>query len=140
MADSITNPYAMIGVVILTAVTLALLILALATVIGPKKRHGPTKDATYESGMPVIHDSRRRFNIRFYIVALLFLLFDVEIVFLWPWALVYHHSAVVEGYTVPLGAAGEAGKGFLLLAMLVFLAILVLGLIYEWQKGAFRWD
>lgn len=139
MTGSDANPYASIGVLILFAVTVTALILALAHWIGPAKRHGETKDATYESGMPLVHDSRRRFNIRFYIVAMLFLLFDVEVVFLWPWALVYH-AATRGDYSAPLDAGGAAGAGTLLVGMAVFFGILVLGLVYEWKKGAFRWD
>ena len=62
--------------------------LILAHTLGPKRR-GPVKDSPYESGMPVVGDTRRRFNIRFYVVAMLFLLFDVEVVFLWPWATLF---------------------------------------------------
>jgi len=139
MPETDFSSYASIGVLILTAVTATAAVLVAASLIGPKKRHGATKDGTYESGMPVMHDSRRRFNIRFYIVAMLFLLFDVEVAFLWPWALVYHAGATA-GYRVPTDGAAEAGPGFLLLAMGLFFSILVLGLLYEWKKGAFRWD
>jgi len=139
MPDSTISPYASIGVVIVLATAASLAFLIVSTVFGPKKRHGETKDGTYESGMPLVHDSRRRFNIRFYIVALLFLLFDVEVVFLWPWALVYFDSAA-NGQTVPLDDGTVVGKGFLLLGMAVFFSLLVFGLIYEWVKGAFRWD
>ncbi len=139
MTDSTTNPYAIIGAVILLAVTASLAFLIVATAFGPKKRHGVTKDSTYESGMPVVHDARRRFHIRFYIVAMLFLLFDVEVVFLWPWALVFNASAA-DGYVIPLDSGAMVGKGFLLAGMAVFFSILVLGLVYEWLKGAFKWD
>ncbi len=139
MPETDFSAYASIGVLILTAATAAAVVLVAASLIGPRKRHGSTKDDTYESGMPAMHDSRRRFNIRFYIVAMLFLLFDVEVAFLWPWALVYHASATTD-YRIATDGAAEAGPGFLLLAMGLFFSVLVLGLVYEWKKGAFKWD
>ncbi len=132
------EPYAAIGVVILIVMALIAVMLILAHAIGPR-RHGPVKDSPYESGMPLIVDNRRRFNVRFYVVALLFLLFDVEVVFLWPWAQAFYQSAV-KGTTIPLENGMEAGKGFLLVGMSIFFALLVFGLIYEWKKGAFEWD
>jgi NADH-quinone oxidoreductase subunit A len=133
------EPYAAIGVVILIVAAITAAMLLLAHGIGPRAHHGPVKDAPYESGMPPIVDTQRRFQIRFYVVAVLFLLFDVEVVFLWPWAQVFY-SAANDGTTIPLDGGGSAGKGFLLVGMAIFLALLVFGLVYEWMKGAFRWD
>ena len=130
--------YAAIGVTILLVVVTAAGMLIAAHAIGPK-RHGPVKDSPYESGMPVINDARRRFNIRFYIVAVLFMLFDVEVVFLWPWALLFHKAATT-GATVQLDNGESYGKGFLLAGMGIFFALLLFGLVYEWKKGAFQWD
>ena len=132
------EPYSAIGVTILIATGIALAMLILAHVLGPK-RHGPVKDSPYESGMPVIADTHRRFNVRFYVVAMLFLLFDVEVVFLWPWVLSLY-GAAVRGQTIPLEKGGEAGKGFLLVGMAIFFSLLVFGLFYEWKKGALEWD
>jgi NADH-quinone oxidoreductase subunit A len=131
--------YAAIGVTILLVMFTAAGMLIAAHVIGPKPRHGPEKDSPYESGMPVITEARRRFNIRFYIVAVLFMLFDVEVVFLWPWALVFHKAATT-GATVQLESGEVVGKGFLLAGMAIFFALLLFGLLYEWKKGAFEWD
>ena len=132
------EPYAAIGITIalVTLVTVAMLILA--HTIGPK-RHGPVKDTPYESGMPPVSDTKRRFNVRFSVIAVLFLLFDVEVVFLWPWAQVFH-AASAEDVTIPLEGGAEAGAGFLLAGMAIFFALLVFGLLYEWKRGAFRWD
>ncbi len=130
--------YAAIGVTILLVMLITAGMLAAAHLIGPK-RHGPIKDSPYESGMPPVEDTQRRFNVRFYIVAVLFLLFDVEVVFLWPWTQVFHQAAT-RGATIPLQQGGEAGKGFLFLGMAIFFGLLVFGLLYEWKKGAFRWD
>jgi len=138
MLPTSLEPYAAIGVTILIVMGMTGAMLILAHVIGPK-RHGPVKDSPYESGVPLIVGARRRFNVRFYIVAILFLLLDVEIVFLWPWAQVFNKAAV-SGAAIPLENGGEAGKGFLLVGMAIFFALLVFGLLYEWWKGAFRWD
>ncbi len=132
------EPYAAIGVVILLVTLLAGIMLILAHTVGPR-RHGPVKDSPYESGVPPIADARRRFNVRFYLIAVLFLLFDVEVIFLWPWAQVFH-AAATKGATIALDGGAEAGKGFLLLGMGLFFSHLVFGLIYEWKKGALRWD
>lgn len=138
MIPASLEPYAAIGVTILIVLTITIGMLAAAHLIGPK-RHGPVKDSPYESGVPLIVDSRRRFNVRFYIVAMLFLLFDVEVVFLWPWAEAFNRAAT-QGVTIPLESGGEAGKGFLFAGMAIFFSLLVFGLLYEWKKGAFEWD
>jgi len=132
------EPYAAIGFTIVIVGVITVVMLILAHVIGPR-RHGPVKDSPYESGVPLVVDTNRRFNVRFYIVAVLFLLFDVEIIFLWPWVLSFFRAATV-GSTAPLENGGVAGKGFLLVGMAIFFALLVFGLFYEWRRGAFRWD
>lgn len=107
--------------------------LALSLIIGPR-RTGPGKETTYESGMVPIGDTRQRFNVRFYIVAMIFLVFDVEIVFMYPWATVFapaSQTGSVNGFD--MGA-------FLLLEMIIFVAILLLAYFYAWGKGVFRWD
>ena len=138
MQPNSLGPFAAIGVTILVVLVTLVGMLIVAHTLGPKRR-GPVKDSPYESGMPVVGDTRRRFNIRFYVVAMLFLLFDVEVVFLWPWATLFHHSATT-GSQIPLEGGGVAGAGFLLGGMAIFFSILVFGLIYEWKKGAFQWD
>ena len=130
--------YAAIGITILMVLVVIAVMLILAHSVGPR-RHGPVKDSPYESGMPVATDARRRFHIRFYIVAMLFMLFDVEVIFMWPWATVFHRAATT-GATIPLETGGVAGKGFLLAGMGIFFALLLFGLLYEWKKGAFQWD
>ena len=132
------EPYAAIGATMILAAIITAAFLILAHVVGPKRR-GPVKDSPYESGVPLVMDTQRRFNVRFYVVAVLFLLFDVEVIFLWPWAQVFHKAATT-GAVIPLDGGGEAGKGFLLIGMSIFFGLLVFGLLYEWKKGAFRWD
>jgi len=129
-------PYAAILVVFAVAVVMAGAIMVLTHLIGPK-RDGEIKQGIYESGMPVVADARRRFNVRFYIIAMLFLLFDVEVVIMWPWALAYYESATVNGGAV---TADLLGKGFLLGGAGLFLLLLLVGYVYEWRKGVFQWD
>jgi len=126
--------YAPILVLILAVMGLVTVILILAHVVGPG-RHGWVKDSTYEAGMQPIGDARRRFKVQFYIVAMLFLLFDVEVVFLWPWAPLFH-AAAVGGQPI----AGGYDKTFLLVEMAVFLGILLVGYVYAWRKGVFQWN
>jgi len=100
--------------------------------LGPRR---PTeiKERPYESGMPPLGSAHERFSVKFYLVAVLFILFDIETVFLIPWA------------TIFLGGGGGGGggtisTGFLLVEMLVFIVILFVGYIYVWKRGAFQWD
>ena len=109
--------------------------IALSIVIGPS-RTGKGKETTYESGMVPIGDTRQRFNVRFYIVAMVFLVFDVEIVFMYPWATVFapaSQAGLVSANGIDLGA-------MLLVEMVIFVGILLLAYIYAWGKGVFRWD
>lgn len=138
MFDTDILPYAAIGLVFLIVLATTIGMLVVAHTIGPR-RHGPVKDSPYESGMPIAMDTERRFHIRFYMVAMLFLLFDVEVVFLWPWALAFHDAAV-NGTTVAMNGGLEAGKGFLLVGMGFFFLLLLFGLVYEWLKGALQWN
>jgi len=132
------QPYAAIGATILIASVVAIGMLIVAHTIGPKRR-GPVKDSAYESGMPAIVDTHRRFHVRFYVVAMLFMLFDVELIFIWPWAVSFHKAATTSS-AIALNGGTEAGKGFLLVGMGIFFALLLFGLLYEWKKGAFEWD
>lgn len=132
------DAYTAIGFTLAMAIVTAIAILIIAHVVGPSRR-GPVKDSAYESGMPIVQDTHRRFNIRFYLIAMLFLLFDVEIVFTWPLLLSFHEAATT-GATVPLEDGTMAGKGFLLAGMAFFFGLLVFGLLYEWKKGALQWD
>ena len=102
-----------------------------SVIIGPS-RTGPGKETTYESGMMPIGDTRKRFNVRFYIVAMIFLVIDVEIVFFYPWATIFAPS--VQNTSDP------GLSTLLLVEMLVFVGILLLAYIYAWGKGVFRWD
>ena len=104
------------------ATGIGLLLLALGFLFG-SGRKDDEKLSPYECGFEAFEDSRMKFDVRYYLVAILFIIFDLEIAFLFPWA-------------VSLDLIG----GFGLLAMGVFLAILVVGFVYEWKKGALEWD
>ena len=103
-----------------------------------KRRPSTVKSEAYESGIPVVGDARERFSVKFYLVAMLFIVFDVETVFLIPWGTAFRRlscvSALVDG--VCTGQTSFFGLG----EMLVFMAILAVGLIYVWRKGALQWD
>ncbi len=101
---------------------LGVLLLALGFAFGPR-RPDPEKLSPYECGFEAFEDTRMKFDVRYYLVAILFIVFDLEIAFLFPWA-------------VALRKLGLFG----LIAMGVFLLILVVGFIYEWKKGALEWD
>ncbi len=87
----------------------------------------PSKMAPYECGVTTVGTSRRRIPIRYYIVAMLFLLFDIEIVFLYPWAVVFRNFKAAFGL-------------FVFLEMLVFVGVLIVAYIYIWKKGALEWE
>jgi len=112
-------------------------IMALTHLVGPRRR-GRLKEETYEAGMPVIGDARGRFNARFYVVAMVFLLFDVEIVLLWPWVMAFHDT-VVSGRPLA-GPAGPVDAGFMAVAVGVFFLTLLAGYAYDLGKGVFRWQ
>ncbi len=103
--------------------------LVLTSLIGPS-RTGPGKEQTYESGMVPVGDTRKRFNVRFYLVAILFVAFDVEVVIMYPWAAAFPHAVIHEPHLAAL----------MLVGMLIFTGVLVLGFLYDWGKGTFRWD
>jgi NADH-quinone oxidoreductase subunit A len=141
------SDYLPIAILILLMCAGAGAVLLLSHLLGPKRK-GPIKDMPYESGMDPEGDTRRRFNVRFYIVAMLFLLFDVEIVFFYPWATLFPRlNATADGWGGPEFAAWAItmqesgfGHGFFMAEMLIFIGILLVGYVYAWRKGVFRWD
>lgn len=107
------------------AILLPIAFLVLTHLIGPRKP-SVRKLATYESGMPPVGDAHPRFSVKFYIVAMLFILFDIEIVFMYPWAVIYKKWV--------------SASSFILIEGLVFIAILLVGYAYAWKKGALEWE
>ena len=102
-------------------------VIGLALLISPfllaYQKPDPEKLSAYECGFNAFDDARMKFDVRFYLVAILFIIFDLEVAFLFPWAIVF----------------GELGS-FGLWSMMVFLGVLTIGFIYEWKKGALEWD
>jgi NADH-quinone oxidoreductase subunit A len=115
-----------------------LLIVALSA-LTVRSRPTPVKQTPYESGIPPLGDARERFSVKFYLVAILFIVFDIETVFMIPWGVYYRQlsctTELVRG-ACPAGQISFFGLG----EMLVFMAILLVGLAYVWKKGALHWD
>jgi NADH-quinone oxidoreductase subunit A len=107
---------------IIVGVAVGVVPMVLGKLLAPN-RPDPEKLSPYECGFEAFEDARMKFDVRYYLVAILFILFDLEIAFLFPWAVVLNE----------IGLAG-------FLAMMLFLAILVVGFIYEWMKGALEWE
>ena len=114
--------YLPILIFLMIAIALAVVMVAASYIIA-RQRPDSEKDSAYECGFEAFDDARGRFDVRFYLVAILFIIFDLEVAFLFPWA-------------VALSEIGEFGFW----SMVVFLAILTVGFIYEWKKGALEWE
>src|SRR5512147_2729164 len=114
--------YVAIGLMVFLATAVALIAIGLGTIFGPKKESA-AKSMPYESGMTPYGEGTRRMPVRFYLVAVLFILFDIEVVFFLPWAIVFRQ----------LGLFG-------LFEMIIFIVILLVGYAYAWKKGALEWE
>ncbi len=122
------NSYLPLGIMITIAVTFAMGVMILTRLIGPS-RSGPTKGMPYESGMNPVGTARKRFNVRFYLIAMVFLLFDVEVIFLYPWATTFPNlEAQTTESLVWLGRIG------------FFLLTTIVAYLYGYRKGVFRFD
>lgn len=119
---SLLNDYLPVGVFLLVAALVSVAAAAMSFLLA-KQRPYKEKNAPYECGFPAFSDARARFDVRFYLVAILFIIFDLEVAFLFPWAVALHD----------IGWTGFA-------SMMVFLGILTVGFVYEWKKGALEWD
>jgi NADH-quinone oxidoreductase subunit A len=134
----VLQPYIPILLLLVFVVANAVLILGLSHVL---QTYRPTqvKAAAYESGMPGLGDARERFSVKFYLVAMLFIVFDIETVFLLPWGAHFQRLSCrvdLVGGLCPAGQISFFGLG----EMLVFMLILLVGFVYIWKKGALRWD
>ncbi len=109
-------------VFLLLGVAVSIGMLVFSRLLQPRKPY-PEKLLTYESGITPFMDARQKFSIRYYIIAMLFLIFDIESVFLYPWAVAYNHIGLY---------------GFV--EMVIFIAILLVGYVYAWKKGALEWE
>jgi NADH-quinone oxidoreductase subunit A len=114
--------YVAIGVMILVATVIAAVAIGLGELLGPKKK-SKVKEEPYESGIVPFGPGTRRMPVRFYLIAVLFILFDIEVIFFLPWAAAFRQ----------LGLFGLVEMG-------VFVAILLIGYVYAWKKGALEWE
>jgi NADH-quinone oxidoreductase subunit A len=114
--------YVAIGLMVFLSTLVALIAIGLGTIFGPRK-HSAAKAMPYESGMNPYGEGTRRMPIRFYLIAVLFILFDIEVVFFLPWAITFRQ----------LGLFG-------LIEMVIFIVILLVGYVYAWKKGALEWE
>ncbi|MEM1329623.1 MAG: NADH-quinone oxidoreductase subunit A [Planctomycetota bacterium] len=120
--------YLPIGLIITMAITFAVANLVMTRLIGPN-RQGATKGISYESGMNPVGTARKRFNVRFYLIAMVFLVFDVEVVFLYPWASTFPNIS-------PDSSDGMVWLG----RILFFLLTTVVAYLYGYRKGVFKFD
>ena len=114
---------------VILSVGLGGLLLALSNFLGPR-RPSKIKNEVFECGNPPTGPARERFNVKFYLVAILFLVFDIEAVFVYPWAVTFSDSVRGKSSLAPVALAGS---------MLLFAGLLVVSLVYEWRKGALEW-
>jgi len=101
---------------------LGVMLLLMNKFLGPRKSN-PTKESPFECGSPYLQEGIKPFPIKFYLVAFIFLLFDIEVVFFFPWALIFKEMGLTA-----------------LIVMLAYVSVLILGFIYAWKKGAFEWE
>ncbi len=113
---------------VLVGIAVGVLPVAMGFMLAPS-RPDPEKLSPYECGFEAFEDARMKFDVRYYLIAILFILFDLEIAFLFPWATVFKDIV-----------AAESIKFFGFIEMLVFVAVLVIGYVYAWAKGALEWE
>jgi NADH-quinone oxidoreductase subunit A len=128
IAASPVDAYLPIGIVLLMAAVFAVINIGVSQLLGPR-RDGAVKGTAYESGMDPFGNARKKFNVRFYVLAMTFLVFDVEIIFLYPWAVTYSQLE-------PRSPEAALFLG----RILFFIGTSVVAYIYAWRKGVFRWD
>ena len=132
------QPYIPMLLLIAFVVANAILMLRASHLLSTYRRT-PVKISPYESGMPVLGDARERFSVKFYLVAMLFIIFDIETVFMIPWAVYFRQLSCfvpLVDDACPVGNISFFGLG----EMLVFMLILLVGFVYVWKKGALQWD
>ncbi|MFN4293286.1 MAG: NADH-quinone oxidoreductase subunit A [Thermoflexales bacterium] len=118
------NDFLPVFILLFLSTALAVLVIFISILFGPRRRaNNPMKIQPYESGMRAIGQGQRRFPVRFYLIAVLFILFDIEVIFFYPWAVAFRQ----------LGWFG-------LIEMLIFVGILLVGYFWIWKKGALEWE
>jgi NADH-quinone oxidoreductase subunit A len=126
------DEWAVLGLLFLMSAGFAVANVVLSSLVGPTRK-GKVKDAPYESGVDPVGDTKQRFNVRFYLVAMIFLVFDVEVLFLIPWLTIFPQKAFD-------GLGLTVSYGMLFTSVLVFSAIILVAYVYAWGKGVLRWD
>ena len=121
MAEQLQQ-YVPVGLLLLVAIGFATATMLAPLIMGKPRVHDPIKDSPYECGLPPMTDAHTRFSVKFYLIAMLFILFDIEVVFLYPWAVVYRDL-----------------KMFGFVEMLIFVVLILSGFFYIWKKGALDW-
>jgi NADH-quinone oxidoreductase subunit A len=120
--DDLLREYLPILIFLGLAIAMAAVMIGASWLVAPKNPD-PEKNSAYECGFDAFEDARGRFDVRFYLVAILFIIFDLEVAFLFPWA-------------VSLSEIGQFGFW----SMVIFLGVLTIGFVYEWRKGALEWE
>jgi NADH-quinone oxidoreductase subunit A len=124
--DTQINQYGPVLMLALAAIAFAFGTLILSVVVGKRGRRSPIKDTAYECGMLPVGEGNTRLSVKFYLVAMLFILFDIEVVFLYPWAVIYRQMLTVN-------------PDLIFFSMVSFIGILMVGYVYAVRKGAFDW-
>jgi NADH-quinone oxidoreductase subunit A len=119
------QPYGPLLILLAFVIANAILMLGASHLLSTYRRTA-TKVAPYESGMPVLGNARERFSVKFYMVAMLFIIFDIETVFMIPWAVAFRQLRDISG--------------LLIIEMFVFILVLAVGYVYIWKRGALQWD
>ena len=122
MPETYAQTYFPVLVQVIIAMALAAGLIGASALLG-KRAKSPLKDTPYESGMAPVGSARERFSVKFYLVGMIFILFDIEAVFLYPWAVVYREL-----------------KMFAFFEMFIFVALVLIGFFYVWKKGALDWS
>jgi NADH-quinone oxidoreductase subunit A len=135
LAKANYNEWAVLGLLFVIAAGFAVFNVFLSTSLGPKRR-GKIKDTPYESGVNPVGDTKQRFNVRFYLVAMIFLVFDVEVLFLIPWLTIFPKNVFFDA----LHLSPVIRYGALFASVLVFAAIILVAYLYAWGKGVLKWD
>jgi NADH-quinone oxidoreductase subunit A len=126
------NEWAVLGILFVIAAAFGVGNIVLSSLVGPRRK-GAVKDTPYESGVDPVGDTKQRFNVRFYLVAMIFLVFDVEVLFLIPWLTIFPQK-VFDGLGLTVS------YGMLFGSVLVFSAIILVAYVYAWGKGVLKWD
>ncbi len=128
--SSLYEIWILLGILFVAGLGFGISNVVISHILGPSRK-GKTKDSTYESGVDPLGSTRERFNVRFYLVAMIFLVFDVEVLFLIPW---------ISSFNTIRHPWLHVANGPLFLSVIIFTVILLVAYIYAWGKGVFKWD